>query len=281
MTGISAPPSDRSAWRASELAVTVQTTPGTQTPYLDNEIAENRWEKTATLASEVPSVAVIIPTLEEGNTVLKVISQIQDATPDARVVVVDGGSSDGTLDQAERASVLVIIDKRKGYGRAIRTGIENVNADVYAMVDADDTYDLSNFPQMLNIAREGRLVIGARMKANDDSMALSHTIGNIVLSLVHRVLFRGKVLDTQSGFKIFPAKIARFLRENGMTLSSEILVLANALNIPTVEVPVKYHPRHCESRSKFSFWRDGIRVLSFLIRSKWTIKGASLSNESD
>ncbi len=217
-------------------------------------------------------VAVIIPALEEGNTVLDVISQVKSAAPAANIVVVDGGSLDGTSEKAERAEATVIVERRRGYGRAIRTGIESVDADFYAMVDADDTYDLTSLPRMVQLAQTGRVVIGSRVGSSGEAMSLSHKMGNRVLSLVYKGLFHRSIADTQSGFKVFPARIGQLLHENGMTLSSEILVIANAMQIEPLEVPIRYQPRHSQSQSKFSFWRDGLTVLGFLLKSRWRIR---------
>ena len=215
-----------------------------------------------------PSLAVIIPALEEGHTISNVISKLSVVNPEAEIVVVDGGSLDGTAEKAQRANVHVIFESRRGYGRAIRSGIESIDADFYAIVDADDTYDLKVLPKMLDLAARGKLVIGRRNGVDKGSMLLSHIIGNKVLSLVYRVLYRRRVADTQSGFKVFPMSIARVLQEDGMTLSSEILVAGRRMRYDVAEVPVGYHVRHNGSKSKFGFWKDGIPVLLYLISTR-------------
>ncbi len=223
-----------------------------------------------------PSLAVIIPSLDEANTILRVVSKLSIVAPRASITVVDGVSSDDSREMARRAGAKVLTEPKKGYGRAIRTGIQSVEADFYAMVDADDTYDLSVMPRMIELAASGRLVIGQRYgKGPGHGMSVSHSFGNRVLSIVHRILFGQRVNDTQSGMKVFPARIARMLREDGMTLSSEILVVATKLHLEVTEVPVRYSVRHRNSRSKFSFWKDGIPVLIFMIFSRFKRKSDS------
>src|SRR6266566_3496337 len=143
-----------------------------------------------------PFVAIVIPALQEGHTITRVISKLSAMVPEAAIVVVDGGSSDGTAEKARRAKV------------------------------------------------------------------------NVVHSLFYRLLFGQKVADTQSGFKVFPGRIASALRQEGMSLSSEILVVGRLLGYNVTEVPVRYQMRHNYSKSKFDFWRDGIPVLLFLLSSR-------------
>jgi len=214
-------------------------------------------------------LAVIIPSLDEANTILRVVSKLTLVTPDASITVVDGISSDGSREMARKAGAKVLLEPKRGYGRAIRRGIHSVSADFYAMVDADDTYDLAVMPKMLELATKGQVVIGHRYGEGPNlGMSLSHSVGNRVLSIVHSILFRQKVNDTQSGMKIFPAQIAQALREDGMALSSEILVVARKLNFRVTEVPVRYSVRHLNSKSKFRFWKDGIPVLLFMVFSR-------------
>jgi glycosyltransferase involved in cell wall biosynthesis len=216
-----------------------------------------------------PSLAVVIPALQEGRTISNVLSKLSRTIPHARIVVVDGNSSDATVENAHHANAKVVSESRRGYGRAIRTGISSVSADVYAIVDADDTYDLSLLPKMLSLGAMGKIIVGRREGLEDGSMSLSHRVGNVVLSFVYRLLYGQTVSDTQSGFKLFPAKIARQLREDGMTLSSEILIVGRAMGCKVVEVPVQYRTRDKTSRSKFNFWKDGIPVLTYLVSSRF------------
>jgi glycosyltransferase involved in cell wall biosynthesis len=225
--------------------------------------------QSATEPSTLPSLAVVIPALEEGRTISNVLSKLSRTLPHARIVVVDGNSSDETAENAYRANAKVVSESRRGYGRAIRTGISSVSADVYAIVDADDTYDLSLLPKMLSMGAMGKIIVGRREGLEDGGMSLSHLVGNVVLSFVYRLFYGERVSDTQSGFKLFPAKIAKQLREDGMTLSSEILIVGRSMGCKVVEVPVQYRTRDKASRSKFNFWKDGIPVLIYLVSSRF------------
>ena len=83
-----------------------------------------------------PFVAIVIPALQEGHTISRVISKLSAIVPEAAIVVVDGGSSDGTAEKARKAMVKVVHESKRGYGRAIKSGIESVRANVYAIVNA-------------------------------------------------------------------------------------------------------------------------------------------------
>jgi len=214
------------------------------------------------------SIAVIVPSLDEQNTVSFVISKIHAAIPNASVVVVDGGSTDGTTDIVKSSEATLVTEAKRGYGRAIRAGIKSVDADFYMILDADDTYDTSAIATMMERARHGKVVVGRRL-TDGRNMSLSHRIGNRVLSLAFNLMYDRKMVDTQSGFKVFPSQIAKLLKEDGMTLSLEIILLARHLNMEVEEIPVAYHPRHSNSESKFLFWKDGIPVFMFLLTRRW------------
>ena len=110
-------------------------------------------------SNNVP-VAVIVPALDEHRTIGTVIRKVHASLPEATVVVVDGGSSDDTAERARIADAKIVLEKRRGYGRAIRTGIESVNAEFYIILDADDTYEVSVIRQMLERAKQGKVVVG-------------------------------------------------------------------------------------------------------------------------
>jgi len=215
---------------------------------------------------DVP-VAVIVPAIDEHQTISTVIRKVHTHLPEATVVVVDGGSSDDTAEKARIANAKIVVETRRGYGRAIRTGIESVNAEFYIILDADDTYEISFIEQMLQRAKQGKVVVGKRTPGKH-GMTISHRIGNRLLATLYRLMYNQAIHDTQSGFKIFPHEIAKNLKEDGMTLSSEIILAAYQLSLDVDEVPVPYHPRHRESQSKFFFWKDGIPVLMFLVSGR-------------
>src|SRR5438552_7614501 len=212
-------------------------------------------------------VAVIVPALDEHRTIGTVIQKVRASLPEGTVVVVDGGSSDDTAERARIADAKIVIEKRRGYGRAIRTEIESVNAEFYIILDADDTYEVSVIRQMLERAKQGKVVVGKR-SPEKNGMTISHRIGNGLLAIVYRFMYNQGIRDTQSGFKIFPNRIAKNLREDGMTLSTEIVLVAHRLGFDVDEVSVSYHPRHSKSQSKFFFWKDGIPVLLFLVSGR-------------
>ena len=142
-----------------------------------------------------------------------------------------------------------------------------MNAEFYIILDADDTYEVSVIRQMLERAKQGKVVVGKR-SPEKNGMTISHRIGNGLLAIVYRFMYTQGIRDTQSGFKIFPNRIAKNLREDGMTLSTEIVLLAHRLGVDVDEVPVSYHPRHSGSQSKFFFWKDGVPVLIFLVSGR-------------
>ena len=101
-------------------------------------------------------ISIIIPTLNEELGIGKVIDSIPKMK-DTEIIVIDGNSKDKTREIAQSKGAHVIIEKRKGYGRAYKTGFQNAKGDIIVTLDADDTYPADRIPYLVNMLKEENL----------------------------------------------------------------------------------------------------------------------------
>lgn len=233
-------------------------------------VVECFWE-VSTIGSIDDRISVIIPTLNEEESIHGVLSAIPREAVD-EVIVVDG-SSDMTGKIAEEFGAKVIYEPRKGYGRAIQTAIENALGDIVVYIDGDSTYDPSEITKLIEPVRNGELdvVLGNRLEEPKKcvSMHFLNRIGNRVLSAIFRLIFGVQVGDTQCGLRAVrrSALLNHKCRNLGMAYVTEQLAALVKLGYRIGEVPVSYGPRM--GRSKLNRLRDGLSILSTMLREKW------------
>jgi glycosyltransferase involved in cell wall biosynthesis len=215
-------------------------------------------------------ISVIIPTLNEANGVAHVIREVRRALPCSEIIVVDGDSSDGTPDIAKREGAKLITVTKRGYGAAIKEGIRKSSGEFLLIVDGDGTYDLSNLEELVKCADQNTVVVGCRFHSKPAGMGFVNFVGNFLLSLLFRVLWFVPIKDSQSGLKLFPKKLGLTLSQDGMEISTEILVNAkrNFLRIKEVQIP-SYRKRLGGS-SKLNPLRDGVRIALFVLKQMLT-----------
>jgi glycosyltransferase involved in cell wall biosynthesis len=220
------------------------------------------------------SVAVVLPCLNEREAVGLCVRQARDALRagglDGEVIVVDNGSTDGSVDVAAAAGARVISEPRRGYGRALRTGFEHADADVVVMADADGTYDLSSIPRVVRPVLDGDadMVLATRLDgATRESMPLLHRyLGTPVITfLTSRACGRKVTADSQTGYRAFRRRrmLDLGLRSDGMELASEMLIKSARGGLRIRDIEGGYAARIGES--KLDTWSDGWRHLMLIL----------------
>jgi glycosyltransferase involved in cell wall biosynthesis len=215
-------------------------------------------------------VIVVIPTLNEQEGLSFVLDNLGQAlcSYNYSILVVDGRSSDHTVKTAKDKGALVIFQRSKGYGDALRTGfayaIGKLGADVIVMIDADGTYDPRDVPSMLSPVLENRadMTIGNRFDGMDgEAMPLINIIGNRMLSLAARLILQIDVSDTQCGLRAISSDIARKVttEADGMPFAIEMLARIKKAGARVSEVPISYHERR--GFSKLNRFEDGFSIL--------------------
>ena len=210
-------------------------------------------------------VVVIIPCRDEEASIASVVANFRRELPTARIVVVDNASTDRTAEVAASAGAEVLVEDRPGKGNAVRRAFSDLEADVYLLVDGDDTYAASQAPRMIEEVATGRadLVNARRRYVNRDGERRGHVIGNKALSGTVRRVFGRDVRDMLSGYKAFSRRLVKAMpiTSTGFEIETEMTIHALALRVPIVEVDAEYRERPLDSVSKLRTFRDGRRIL--------------------
>ena len=233
----------------------------------------NRHEETR--PEDPIEVSFVMPCLDEAETLEACIAAARRCAAEyglhAEVIVADNGSSDGSQAIAERAGARVVPVPERGYGAALMGGFDAARGRYLVMGDADQSYDFGEaFPMIEKLRAGADLVIGSRFKGRIEKGAMpwSHRwIGNPVLSLIGRVLFRSEISDFHCGLRAFTrdAYERLGLRTTGMEFASELIVKASARRLRIEEVPITLHPDGRSRPPHLRTWRDGWRHLRFML----------------
>ena len=213
----------------------------------------------------VPSIAVVIPCLDEELTIGKVVGDMKAALPGADIIVFDNGSTDRTAEVARASGARVIASPRRGKGNVIRHMANVVSADVYVLIDGDDTYPAAEAPRLLERFFEAGadMLVATRLDAHDDrAFRVFHELGNRLISRTIGLLFRTRITDVLSGYRILSDRFVRLLhlRTGGFEVETEMTLQALAKGLPILEVPIQYGARPAGSRSKLDTVSDGLLI---------------------
>ena len=221
-------------------------------------------------------LSVVIPALNEEHGIGEVLKEIPIAELGAmdyqvEVVVVDNGSVDSTAHLACMHGATVVVQPMRGYGNAYKAGFAYATGDVVATGDADLTYPFADLPKILRLMEERRLefVTTDRLSGlRHGAMTRTHVLGNWLLSLVTKVLFRWPYKDSQSGMWIFRRYVwdALDVQSSGMPFSQELKIEAFVKGFRCDEVPIDYRARAGET--KLNTITDGLGNIAQLVRKR-------------
>lgn len=211
------------------------------------------------------SVAVLIPCCNEETAIGKVIADFAAALPDATIYVYDNNSTDRTVAVARAAGAVVRTEVLQGKGHVVRRMFADIEADVYVLVDGDDTYDAKAAPVMVRLLLERRLdmVSAARDTPAPAAHRLGHKLGNAILSGMVRHVFGQGISDMLSGYRVFNRRFVKSFPAlaSGFETETEFTVHALALHMPVAEISAPYRSRAAGSHSKLHTVADGLRIL--------------------
>ncbi|HEX8662553.1 MAG TPA: glycosyltransferase family 2 protein [Beijerinckiaceae bacterium] len=239
------------------------------------EIDLGRSEPPARLAPEagsagVPRIAVLIPCYNEELTIASVVREFRAALPQAEVYVYDNNSKDRTVEVARAAGATVRSERRQGKGNVVRRMFADIDADVYVLVDGDDTYEAAAAPRLVAelIDNDFDFVNGARVSTAAAAYRRGHRFGNYALTELVRVIFGRQFTDMLSGYKALSARFVKSFpaMSSGFETETELAVHALELRMPCGEVETVYKERPEGSVSKLNTYRDGFRILKLIAR---------------
>jgi glycosyltransferase involved in cell wall biosynthesis len=221
------------------------------------------------LTADRRRVAVLIPCRNEETAIGKVVSDFRRALPDAIVYVYDNNSTDHTILEARAAGAVVRREGLQGKGHVVRRMFADVDADVYILVDGDDTYDPAVAPGMLKmlIDSQSDMVSAARYGVAHDAYRLGHRLGNVVLSGLVSWAFGGGITDLLSGYRVFSRRFVKSFpaMASSFETETEFTIHALTLNMPVQEVRSHYRLRAAGSYSKLNTFKDGLRILRAIL----------------
>jgi glycosyltransferase involved in cell wall biosynthesis len=224
-------------------------------------------------------VSFLIPAYNEASTISEVLDRIMDLELDSEVVLVDDGSTDGTLDivtaRADPDGRLRVLRKdNEGKGSALRHGIPHCRGEIVVIQDADMEYDPHDVPSLIAPIQvdAADVVYGSRLSGGRPQRAYMfwHLVGNRFLSLLTGVLFNTTLTDMETGYKAFrrPALLQLHLTEDQFGIEPEITGEVCRRGLRVYEVPISYYGRTYDE-GKGITWRDGFRAVFVLVRTRF------------
>jgi glycosyltransferase involved in cell wall biosynthesis len=221
-------------------------------------------------AAHPVTVAVLVPCYNEEITIGKVVADFRAALSDATIYVYDNNSRDNTIDVAQRAGAVVRKELRQGKGNVVRRMFADIEADVYVLVDGDDTYDASASEVLVKRLVEERLdfINAMRVSAAKDAYRAGHRFGNWLLTGLVRQIFGRQFNDMLSGYKILSRRFVKSFpaMSSGFETETELAVHALELRMPSTEVATVYKERPPGSVSKLRTYSDGAQIMLLIAR---------------
>jgi glycosyltransferase involved in cell wall biosynthesis len=214
-------------------------------------------------------VAVLVPCYNEQDAIGKVVRDFRRALPLATVYVYDNNSWDATRARAGEAGAVVRGEPLQGKGHVVRRMFADVEADVYVLVDGDDTYDAGSAPAMVErlLTEQLDMVVARRVTEEEAAYRRGHRLGNRVLTGVVARVFGDRFSDILSGYRVFSRRFVKSfpaLTEE-FEIETELTVHALELAMPIAEVATPYRSRPPGSASKLRTYRDGLRILLVIL----------------
>jgi glycosyltransferase involved in cell wall biosynthesis len=214
-------------------------------------------------------ITIVIPAYNEEKTIADVVRGVMANAPDARVLVIDDGSTDNTLKRATDAGAEVIRHPtNKGNGACLKTALRSLKGGIIAVLDADGQHDPKELPRILDQLKDFDLVVGARNFSNQEGSPLRN-LGNRLLRGLASFLAERDIPDLTSGFRAFRHEVAiKFLHlyPNGYSFpsTSTLSFITAGYNVTFTPIAVNSRPVH--TKSKLRPFRDGFRFIMFILR---------------
>lgn len=212
-------------------------------------------------------IAVLIPCYNEELTVEKTVSDFKRVLPNADIYVYNNNSKDRTKELALKAGAIVKDEYRQGKGAVVRSMFRDIDADVYIMVDGDDTYPAEEVEGLITPVLEGKadMVIGDRLSSTyyTENKRPFHNFGNSLVKGLINFLFKSDLNDIMTGYRSFSKKFVKCMpvMSDGFQIETEMTIFALTNNMQVVNVPITYRDRPEGSESKLNTFSDGFKVL--------------------
>ena len=219
-------------------------------------------------------IAVLIPCFNEAQTIRKVVSDWERELPEARVYIYDNNSTDGTAALAKSVGGRVTVrhEYRQGKGNVIRRMFREIDAEVYIMVDGDDTYPAEYGREMVQrvLKHQADMVVGDRLSSTyfRQNKRPFHNFGNTLVRWSINSLFHSEIKDIMTGYRAFSFQFVKSfpVLSHGFEIETEMSIHAIDKNMQVENLVIDYRDRPMGSESKLNTYADGFRVLRTILR---------------
>lgn len=221
------------------------------------------------------TLSILIPVYNEKATVLELVRRVEAVPlPVAKqIVIVDDGSTDGTRELLQglgSRAVVVLHERNRGKGAALRTALARATGDIVIVQDADLEYDPADYPGLLVPILDGRAdaVYGSRFLGGPHRVLFFwHYFGNMIFTLITNVLYNINLTDMGTCYKVFLTERIKDipLRSERFGIEAEITAKICKRRLRIYEVPISYSGRTYEEGKKIT-WKDGFSYLLCLLR---------------
>ncbi|MAZ46324.1 MAG: glycosyltransferase [Rickettsiales bacterium] len=214
-------------------------------------------------------IIIQIPCLNEESTIGKVISDLKKVIPSAKIIVYDNNSTDKTIKEAKKHGVEVFLERKKGKGNVVkRMFSDTFDANIYIMLDGDNTYDTSKIKQSVDIFFKEKydMLVAKRIHSDPSAYRRGHVLGNQMFSRFVNYIFGNDISDIFSGYRIFSKRFIKTFPQssNEFEVEAELTIHALEQGFKVGEFECLYKPRPDGSISKLSTFKDGIKILNLI-----------------
>src|SRR3989339_631216 len=211
-------------------------------------------------------VLVLLPCYNEELTLAKVIDDFRHELPEAEIVVFDDGSTDKSVSIARQKQATVYSEKKRGKGNVIKSAFDTLEADIYVLVDSDDTYPADEVKKLLQPVIDGEvdMTVGTRLEnATKKQLRQLHKFGNKFILFILNTVFRARFKDILSGYRVMNRKFVKGipLLSDGFEIETEITLQALERGFQVKEIPISYRERPAGSFSKIETFKDGFKIV--------------------
>ena len=215
-------------------------------------------------------IVIQIPCLNEESTIGKVIKDLKKELSNPEIIVYDNFSTDNTVKEAKKFGAKVVLEKKKGKGNVVkRMFSDNLDANIYVMLDGDDTYDTSKIKESIETFSKEKydMLVAKRIHSDPSAYRRGHVIGNQMFSRFVNYIFGNDISDIFSGYRVFSKRFIKTFPQNSSEFEVEAELTIHALEqgFKVGEFECLYKPRPEGSVSKLSTFKDGMKILSLIL----------------
>jgi glycosyltransferase involved in cell wall biosynthesis len=225
-----------------------------------------------------PLLSVVMPVYNEKGTIEEILARVMAVPIRKDVIVVDDCSTDGSRGMLQSLQPrlgfrLLLQDRNRGKGAALRRGFDEARGDLVIVQDADLEYSPEEYPQLIELICQGRadVVFGSRFLGRHRVFLFTHYLGNRVLNVLTNVLYNTMLTDMETCYKVMRTEVLRSfrLRSNGFGIEPELTAKIFKRGFRVYEVPITYDGRGYDEGKKIT-WRDGVVALWVLLRYRFS-----------